>query len=90
MWKRILWAWEDFKAWRRGERRVAPHGTTGRIYERKGSDSGGLLKPVEAKPEVVIEASVFRAATGQWEKLGVIAKGEVTEIKHGDSLHDGR
>jgi hypothetical protein len=29
--------WEDLKAWRRGEVRIAPHGTTGRVYARKDS-----------------------------------------------------
>lgn len=32
MFKRIT---ESFKAWRRGERRVAPHGVRGRVYEKK-------------------------------------------------------
>ena len=27
--------WEDFKAWRRAEKRVAPRGARGRIYARK-------------------------------------------------------
>ncbi len=27
--------WADFKAWRRGDRRVAPAGCRGRIYEKR-------------------------------------------------------
>ena len=79
--QRIKWLWEDFKAWRRGERRIAPHGATGRIYERKNGHDSKMLKHAVTKPEVVISARVYRAATGQWEDLGEIAKAEVTEIK---------
>jgi len=26
--------WQDYKAWKRGERRIAPRGSRGRVYER--------------------------------------------------------
>lgn len=82
MWKRLAWAWEDYKAWRRGEHRVAPHGATGRIYARTGQEGGtsGKMK-VETEGLVSISARKFNAATGQWEDLGDIAKGTVMEIK---------
>jgi hypothetical protein len=71
------WLKEDFKAWRRGEQRVAPRGIRGRVYERTDqAEAGPLLKAATTKPEVVISAKVYRAATGEWEDHGVIAKGQ--------------
>ena len=83
MLKRILWAWEDWKARRRGERRVAPYGATGRIYERIVEKESGPTRSIKVKTEgiVSISARKFNAATGQWEDLGEIARGTITEIK---------
>lgn len=57
---------EAYGAWRRGERRVAPHGVRGRVYERKG-EAGSLT--AMAQPTATIKARVFRAATGKWEDV---------------------
>jgi len=62
---------EFMKAWWRGEKRVAPHGARGRVYERK--DGGGPIQAV-ARFHGSIKARVYRAATGTWEDLGVISK----------------
>lgn len=70
--------WDDLKAWRRGETRIAPRGVTGRIYARKRGDSDGLA-PVHTAGDCIISAKVYRAATGRWEELGVISKGKVTK-----------
>lgn len=53
---------EDLKAWRRGEVRVAPRGTSGRIYAKKGGEepSAGTHK-VKAEPIVTLEMKVMRA-----------------------------
>ena len=67
--------WEDWKAKRRGEVRVAP-GLRGRVYARKEGRASGM-EPVLAEPEATISAKVYRAATGQWEDLGVIAKPKI-------------
>jgi hypothetical protein len=66
--------WEDFKAWRRGERRVRPYGTHGRIYERKdvGEVSGGVNK-VKSEPEVTLHMKIIRA-DGTVEERTVPAK----------------
>ena len=62
---------ESMRAWWRGERRVAPQGARGRVYERK--EGGG---PIAAASRLKgsIKARVYRAATGKWEELGVISK----------------
>lgn len=64
MFRRLI---EGFKAWRRGEVRIAPHGSRGRIYARKadqlvlqeGNKSGGLNVPVRAKAS--LEMKITRA-----------------------------
>lgn len=54
---------EWFRAWRRGERRIAPHGVRGRVYARAGEGSGVRAK---ARPEAKITARVYRAAEDAW------------------------
>jgi hypothetical protein len=56
---------EALKAWWRGDKRVAPAGCRGRVYSRSG---GGPMAAV-AKFKPVLKMRVFRAATGQWEKV---------------------
>ena len=63
-------AWEDWKAHRRGEKRVAPRQLTGRVYARQG---GGATNAT-SKPKGTISAKVYRANSGAWEDLGVISK----------------
>lgn len=55
--------WQDFKAWRRGERRVAPAGCRGRIYERHGEIAGGSAGAhrVKHKTTFRVSARVIRA-----------------------------
>ena len=49
----------DFRAWRRGERRVAPYGARGRIYEKKDPPSGAHA--VDTKTTYTVLARVIRA-----------------------------
>ncbi len=35
---RLYWIWEDFKAKRRGEHRIAPRGERGRVYAKNEPD----------------------------------------------------
>lgn len=73
--------WEDFKAWRRGEVRVAPRGTTGRIYARKdGLESSPSSMESKTQGDCIIRARVYRAATGIWEDLGTISIGSVKKV----------
>lgn len=34
----IRYYWENFKAWRRGEVRIAPRGVTGRVFAKKNAE----------------------------------------------------
>ena len=52
--------WQNFKAWRRGERRIAPSGTRGRVYEQKNASSSGAHE-VETKTTYTVLARVIRA-----------------------------
>lgn len=63
MFRRLI---EGFKAWRRGEVRVAPQGSRGRVYARKADQlvlqenrAGGLNVPVRAKAS--LEMKITRA-----------------------------
>ena len=55
-------AHEDFKAYRRGERRVAPRGHSGRIYQKKdGSiDNSGTNVEIGSSPKVDLVVTVIR------------------------------
>ena len=52
--------WQDFKAWRRGERRVAPSGTRGRVYAQKSPSLSSAME-VETKTTYMTLAKVIRA-----------------------------
>ena len=49
--------WQNFKAWRRGERRSGPRGARGRVYERKSDDG----RRVKTKTVFRVTAKVIRA-----------------------------
>lgn len=54
--------YEDVKAWRRGETRVAPRGITGRVYVRKdGNDTSPGLHKTKSEPLVTVEMKIIRA-----------------------------
>lgn len=70
---RLLDRW---RAWRRGERRVAPHAVRGRVYRRREDDEEPGRLATKAKGSVSISARVFRA-DGTVEDLGKISRGRV-------------
>jgi hypothetical protein len=68
---------ERWRAWRRGEVRVAPsHAMRGRLYGKRGvtTVSGGGAVAGKAEPKAHISARVYRAETGTWEDRGVISE----------------
>lgn len=50
---------EDFKAWRRGETRVSPRGTFGRVYARTAADPSAIA--VKAEPTATLTMTIIRA-----------------------------
>jgi hypothetical protein len=56
---------DALKAWWRGDKRIAPAGHRGRVYTRSGGNPAAAV----AKLKPVVSLRVFRAATGQWEKV---------------------
>lgn len=72
--------WEDFKAWRRKERRVRPYGERGRIYERKDAEPSGGAKRMRALPKATLHMKITRA-DGTVEYRQVPAK--LKEIDNG-------
>lgn len=73
---------ERWRAWRRGDVRIAPaHATRGRLYGKREAGGGGVVARTE--PEATISARVYRAATGQWEDRGVIAPSAQVHRKDG-------
>lgn len=68
---------EGYKAWRRGDKRVAPYGTRGRVFERKnGEPSGGSSVNIGVKPKANLEIKVTRA-DGRVEVHNIPASVEV-------------
>lgn len=49
----LLSFWEDAKAYRRGQTRIAPRGARGRIYAQKADGSHVALAPGEASVKIV-------------------------------------
>lgn len=76
----LYWAREDQKARKRGEVRVAPKGTRGRIYERQTNEpSSPTTLTAKGEPLASISARVYRAAEDKWYDLGKISNAEVTK-----------
>lgn len=74
--------WQDFKAWRRGERRIAKG--RGRVYAKKDG-SRDELDPVRVAPTATMTATLIRA-DGSTE----IHHATNVRVEHGDSSHDSR
>ena len=53
--------WEDLKAKRRKEKRVAPYGIRGRVYLRDGAPSGPSVYGSCATPELTLNIKITRA-----------------------------
>ena len=70
---------EGFNAWRRGEKRVAPYGSRGRVWVKKDdllpATSAAGEKKVKAGPTAVLEMKVTRA-DGTVETIRVPATAE--------------
>jgi hypothetical protein len=65
---------EDVKAWRRGERRVAPRGVRGRVYAPKEeAASGGSVVRIRKEPIASLVMKVTRA-DGSTETIEVPAQ----------------
>lgn len=64
--------WEDFKAFRRGEKRVAPRQVRGRVYARKGGGGGSSIV-IGKTPKATLTMTVTRA-NGDVETIKVPAK----------------
>ncbi len=72
MWERIV---DWYRAQRRGEKRVAPYGTRGRVFVKKNeplSNQGPLMEPITSKATAVIHMKVMRA-NGEIEHITVPA-----------------
>mgnify|MGYP001588607646 FL=1 len=62
---------EFLKAWRRGERRIAPAGVRGRVYERWGGEPGMSAR---TKLQAKMSTRVFRASEGAWYRRNPATK----------------
>ena len=57
-----LWELVDhFRAWRRGERRIAPYGTYGRVYERINEPEKTGEHAATARAKAKLEMKIVRA-----------------------------
>lgn len=74
---RVLW--EDLKAFRRGERRIAPRSVTrGRVYARKNEDTpSGSHFATKREPKATLSMKITRA-DGSVERVVVPATVSVT------------
>ncbi len=60
MFTRIREIWQNFRAWRRGERRMVPYGIRGRVYARESALPSSAVE-VETKTVYKTLARVIRA-----------------------------
>ena len=72
---------EDWKASRRGEKRVAPNSATGRVYARVDAKPKPSGYAASAKPKAALHRRVYRAATDTWETLPAVPV--QIEVKNG-------
>ncbi len=90
MFTRIRAVWQNYKAWRRGERRVAPYGARGRIYEQKNAPPSSALE-VETKTTYTTLARVIRADGSPAEHYnlteGAKLSSEEFDTLRGDKTH---
>ena len=71
--------WEDYKAWKRGERRVGARGSRGRVYERKeGYQPAPNAGSTTRSRSVTLTARVFRKNGGPVEYYDLNSKKEMT------------
>ena len=56
---RFYETWQDFKAWRRGEHRVAVPGVRGRVYMK--TDESASATKIKTKTVFKVKARVIRA-----------------------------
>ena len=78
--------WEDRKAKKRGEKRVAARHITGRVYARASDypappPTGDSGHSAVARPKATLHRRVYRAATGTWETLPDVSAD--IEVIHG-------
>ncbi len=74
--------WDHFKAKRRGEKKVAPYGTRGRVYQPAEGEpdmNAGNVMTVKKEPKVTIRAKVTRT-DGTVEDHGVVASTEAGTV----------
>ena len=57
---------EDFAAWRRGEKRVVPHGVRGRVYQRKKADDISSFIASGKYEGTIRPSGIFIASENQW------------------------
>ncbi len=75
MFKFLRSVWEDCKAWRRGDRRIASRYSRGRIYERRNPDPespSGIHRKVKAKGTATLHMEITRE-NGDVEQIDVPA-----------------
>lgn len=60
---------EQFKAWRRGDRRISPPGTRGRVYERSRPEPGFVVTTEARGVATIRPTRIYRAATDTWEEV---------------------
>lgn len=52
------------------QKRIAPKGCRGRVFEKRGEDKAPSNGPAaKAEPIAQISARVYRASTGKWEMI---------------------
>ena len=89
----LLELWNDFKAWRRGEHRIAPYGTQGRVYSKKIpltiDNIPSLLASGKFKGSIA-PTGLWRASEGRWYDIN--EDGSLTPREegkgHGDSTYN--
>lgn len=59
----------DYQAWKRGEKRIAPAGATGRIYKKKNGASAQAVKNVKGNTKLKSVGAKITRADGTVEHL---------------------
>ena len=90
MFARLREYWQDFKAWRRGEYRVAAYGTRGRVYARRDEEAPDAPMQVSARTTYKTLAHVIRKDGRPDEYLELSETNKLLTQEAYDNMREGK
>ena len=90
MFARLREYWQDYKAWRRGEYRVAPYGARGRVYARRNEEVPDASMQVSARTTYKTLARVISEEERPDEYYELSATNKLLTQEVYDNMREGK